>query len=158
MIPEPVHQHRGRLDASGLRIAIVAARFNEAVVDRLVAGAVDTLVRHGAEAGDLHVAWAPGSFEVPVVLRRLAERGDLDALIALGAVVRGETPHFDYIAAEVARGASRVGREHGLPVTFGILTTDSWDQAVARAGGKLGNKGSEAALAAIETATLLTEL
>lgn len=153
-----VRQHRGGLDASGLRVAVVAARFNQPLVERLVTGALETLVQHGARPTDLHVAWTPGSFEIPVVLGRLASTDSFDALVAVGVVVRGETPHFDYIAGTVARGASRVSLEHGVPVAFGILTTDTWDQAVARSGGKQGNKGSEAARAAIETATLLDEL
>ncbi len=151
-------QSAGRVDASGLRVGIVAARFNEAVVERLVAGAVDALVRHGALAADVHVYWVPGSFELPVVLRRLADGGRFDALVALGAVVRGATPHFDYVAGEATRGAAAVARETGIPVGFGVLTTDSWDQAVERAGGKAGNKGAEAALSAVETANLLKEL
>lgn len=153
------HPHSaGRVDASGLRVGIVAARFNEAVVERLVAGAVDALVRHGALAADVQVYWVPGSFELPVILRRLADGGRFDALVALGAVVRGETPHFDYVAGEAARGAAAVARESGIPVGFGVLTTDTWEQAVERAGGKAGNKGAEAALSAIETANLLKEL
>ncbi len=155
---EEVNVHSGRIDASGLRIAIVAARFNEAVVERLVSGAVDTAVRHGALPADVHVVWVPGSFELPVVAQRLAGSGRFDALVALGAVVRGATPHFDYVAGEAARGCAQAAREHGLPVAFGILTTDSWEQAVERAGGKLGNKGAEAMISAIETANLLKEL
>lgn len=150
--------HTGRLDASGLRLGIVASRFNEAVVERLVSGAVDAAVRHGALASDVHVVWVPGSFEIPVVLRRLAASDRFDALIAVGAVVRGETPHFEHIAGQAAGGAAAVGREEGVPVSLGILTTDTFDQAVARAGGKHGNKGAEAVLAAIETANLLKEL
>lgn len=157
MNPE-VHIHTGRLDASGLRVGIVASRFNEAVVDRLVEGAVDALVRHGALPSDLHVAWVPGAWELPVAARRMGETGRFDAIVALGAVVRGATPHFDYVAGEAARGCSAVGREFGLPVAFGVLTTDTWEQAVERAGGKLGNKGAEAALSAVETANLLKEL
>lgn len=148
----------GRLDATGLRIGIVAGRFNEAVVERLVAGAVDTLLRHGAVAADVQVAWVPGAFEIPVALRRMAESGRFDGLVALGAVVRGATPHFDYVAGESARGAAAIARETGIPVAFGVLTTDTWEQAVERAGGKLGNKGAEAALSAVETANLLKEL
>lgn len=150
--------HTGGLDASGLRVAIVAARFNEAIVERLVAGATDALVRHGADAGDLRVVWVPGAFELPVVLAQLAQGGEVDALVALGCVVRGETPHFDHVAGQAAAGASAVARDHGVPVAFGVLTTDTWDQAVQRAGGKLGNKGADAALAAIETANLIRSL
>lgn len=150
--------HRGGMDADGLRVGIVAARFNRTVVEQLVTGAVDTLVRHGADPADLEVAWVPGGFELSTALRRLAGSGRFDALIALGAVVRGETPHFEHIAGETARGATAVGRDHDLPVAYGVLTTDTSEQAAARAGGKLGNKGEEAARAAIETANLLEEL
>jgi 6,7-dimethyl-8-ribityllumazine synthase len=153
-----VQVHTGNLDASGLRVGIVAARFNEAVVERLVDGAVDALRRHGAEPTDLTVAWVPGAFELPVVLDRLAVGGEVDALVALGCVVRGSTPHFDYVAGECASGCAAVSREHGLPVSFGVLTTDTWEQAVERAGGKLGNKGAEAAVAAVETARVLRSL
>lgn len=155
---DQVTHHTGQLDARGLRVGVVAARFNEAVVERLVSGAVDTLLRHGALPGDVHVAWVPGAFEIPVVLQRMAASGDYDALVALGCVVRGATPHFDYVAGEAASGAAAVARASGVPVAFGVLTTDSWDQAVERAGGKLGNKGAEAALAAVETAKLLSGL
>lgn len=157
MNPE-VHIHTGRSDASGLRVGIVASRFNDAVVERLVQGAVDALVRHGALPSDLHVVWTPGAWELPVVARRMAESGRFDAIVALGAVVRGATPHFDYVAGEAARGCAAVGREHAIPVSLGVLTTDTWEQAVERAGGKLGNKGADAALAAVETANLLKEL
>lgn len=153
-----VSQRKGRLDASGLRVGICAARFNEAVVARLVEGALDTLLRHGCDPTDIEVVWVPGAFELPVVLQRMARSGRFDALVAIGAVVRGATPHFDYVAGEAARGAGSVARECGVPVAFGVLTTDTWEQAVERAGGKLGNKGAEAALAAIETANLLKEL
>lgn len=148
----------GQLDASGLRIGIVAARFNEAIVERLVSGARDALLRHGAASQDLRIAWVPGAFELPVVLERLAASGTVDALVALGCVVRGATPHFDYVAGECASGASAVALRHDLPVAFGVLTTDTWDQAVERAGGKLGNKGADAALSAVETANLLRSL
>ena len=150
--------HTGQLEARGLRIAVVASRFNEAVVDRLVDGAVDTLLRHGCLAGDLSVSWVPGAWELPVVARTLASSGAVDAIVALGAVVRGSTPHFDYVAGEAASGCAAVQREFGVPVAFGVLTTDTWDQAVERAGGKLGNKGAEAALTAVETANLLKDL
>ena len=155
---DDVQVHTGRLDASGLRVGIVASRFNDAIVERLVNGAVDALLRHGALPADVHVAWVPGAFEIPVVLRKLASSGRFDALVAVGAVVRGETPHFDYVAGEATKGAAEVGREHGLPVAFGVLTVDTWEQAVDRAGGKMGNKGAEAALSAVETANLLKEL
>ena len=150
--------HTGQLDADGLRIAVVASRFNEAVVDRLVDGAVDTLLRHGASIDDVSVSWVPGAWELPVVARAHAASCTVDAVVALGAVVRGSTPHFDYVAGEAASGCAAVQREFGIPVAFGVLTTDTWDQAVERAGGKLGNKGGEAALTAVETANLLKDL
>ncbi len=155
---DDIRTHVGRLDASGLRIAIVAARFNEAVVERLVDGAVDQLLRHGAQHSDVEISWVPGAFELPVVVRRLATSGRHDAIVALGAVVRGSTPHFDYVAGEAAGGLGAIARETGVPVAMGVLTTDTWEQAVERAGGKLGNKGGEAALSAVETANLLKEL
>jgi 6,7-dimethyl-8-ribityllumazine synthase len=148
----------GTLDASGLRIAIVAARFNEAIVRPLVDGATGALLRHGAAAEDLRVIWVPGAWELPVVLDRLAASGEVDALVALGCVVRGETTHFDYVAGEGSYGTAAIARTHGIPIGNAVLTTENWDQAVARAGGKLGNKGAEAALAAVETATLLRSL
>ena len=153
-----VEVHTGQLSADGLRVAVVASRFNEAVVERLVDGAVDALLRHGCDAGDVSVSWVPGAWELPVVARALASSGTVDAIVALGAVVRGQTPHFDYVAGEAASGCAAVQREFGVPVAFGVLTTDDWDQAVARAGGKLGNKGGEAALSAVETANLLKDL
>jgi 6,7-dimethyl-8-ribityllumazine synthase len=148
----------GTLDASGLRIAIVAARFNEAIVRPLVDGATGALLRHGAAAEDLRVIWVPGAWELPVVLDRLAASGTVDALVALGCVVRGETTHFDYVAGEGSGGTASIARRHGIPIGNAVLTTENWDQAMARAGGKLGNKGAEAALAAVETATLLRSL
>lgn len=150
--------HSGSVDAAGLRVAIVASRFNEQVVKPLVDGAVAELLRHRALPGDVRIVWVPGAFELPVVLDRLAASGEVDALVALGCVVRGATPHFDYVAGEAASGAADVARRYGLPVAFGVLTTDTWEQAVERAGGKLGNKGAEAALAAVETARLLQGL
>lgn len=148
----------GSLDASGLKIGIVAARFNEAIVERLVDGAVGALVRHGAKPADITLAWVPGAYELGAVLRRMAAGGDYDALVALGCVVRGSTPHFDYVAGEAATAVAAVAREHDLPVAFGVLTTDTWEQAVERAGGKLGNKGAEAAVTAVETAQVLRQL
>ncbi len=149
--------HAGGLDATGLRFALVAARFNESVVQRLVDGALDCLRRHGADDDELELAWVPGAFEIPVVAQQLASSGRFDAVITLGAVIRGQTAHFDYVAAQAA-DVGRVAMDTGVPVTFGVLTTDSYEQAVDRAGGKLGNKGWDAALAAIETARLLQDL
>lgn len=155
---DQVRVHTGRLEAGGLRIAIVAARFNEAVVSKLVDGAVDSLTRHGCQRSDIDVAWVPGAFEMTSVLSRLARSGRFDGVVALGAVVRGSTPHFDYVAGEAAAAAGSLARETGIPIAFGVLTTDTWEQAVERAGGKLGNKGAEAAMAVVETANLLKDL
>lgn len=146
------------LDATGMRVAVVAARFNESIVDRLVEGAVAALLEHGADEQDVLVTRVPGAFELPVVIRRLAAGGSYDAIVALGAVVRGDTPHFDFVAGEAARGCGEAALGTGVPVAFGVLTTDTWAQAEARAGGEHGNKGAEAALAAIETANLLKHL
>jgi 6,7-dimethyl-8-ribityllumazine synthase len=149
--------HEGTLDGTGLRVAIVAGRFNEVVVEKLVDGAVDCLRRHGVADDDIELAWVPGAYEIPLVARRLAESGRFDAIVTLGAVVRGQTAHFDYVAGEAAQ-VGRIALETGVPVAFGTLTTETWEQAVDRAGGKMGNKGWEAALAAIETARLLADL
>ncbi|MEX2550721.1 MAG: 6,7-dimethyl-8-ribityllumazine synthase [Nitriliruptoraceae bacterium] len=148
----------GTLDAAGMKVAVVAARFNEIVVQPLVDGATGALLRHGIAPGDLRVVWVPGAWEIPIVLDKLAASGQVDALVALACVVRGETAHFDYVAGEGSSGTAAVARTHGIPIGNGVLTTETWDQAVARAGGKLGNKGAEAALAAVETATLLRSL
>ncbi len=145
----------GGLAAQDLKFACVAARFNEFVVDPLLQGAVDTLRRHGVPAASIDVVRVPGAFEIPLAVHRLAASGRYDALIALGAVIRGDTPHFDYVAGECAAGLSRVALESGLPVAFGVLTTDTVEQATDRAGGKDGNKGADAALTAIEMANLL---
>ncbi len=148
----------GEADATGLRVGIVAARFNHDVVEMLVDGAVGALRQRGAAQEDVEVFWVPGAFEIPIVLRELARGGRFDALVAIGAVIRGETPHFDYVADAAARGVADVARDFGLAVSFGVLTTDTREQAEERAGGAHGNKGAEAALAAVETATLLKML
>jgi len=145
----------GGLAAQDLRFACVAARFNEFVVEPLLQGAVDTLRRHGALSESIDVVRVPGAFEIPLAVRKLALSGRYDALIALGAVIRGDTPHFDYVAGECASGLARVALDTGLPVAFGVLTTDTVQQATDRAGGKDGNKGADAALTAIEMANLL---
>ncbi len=150
--------HEGRLDAAGLRVAVVASRFNGLVTRHLVDGALACLRRHGADAEAAVVAWVPGAFEVPLVARRLAGSGRFDAVICLGAVIRGATAHFDYVAGQAAAGVARAALDTDVPVIFGILTTDTLEQALERAGGKAGNKGWEAALAAIEMARLLPEL
>jgi len=149
--------HEGNLDGTGLRIALVAGRFNEVVVDKLVDGAVDCLRRHGVVEDDIELAWVPGAYEIPLVARKLAETGRFDAIVALGCVVRGQTAHFEYVAGHAA-DVGRVAADVGIPITFGVLTTETFEQAVDRAGGKLGNKGWDCALAAIETARLLADL
>lgn len=141
-----------------MRIGIVVARFNELVSQPLLDGAVDALVRHGADEEHITVAWVPGSFEIPIAARTMAEQGDIDALVCLGAVIRGDTAHFDYVAGEAARGIAAVHATTGVPAGFGVLTVDTLEQALDRAGGKHGNKGSDAALAAVEMVNLLREL
>ncbi|MFC1935421.1 6,7-dimethyl-8-ribityllumazine synthase [Chloroflexota bacterium] len=150
-----VRELKGTLQGRWLRIGIVASRFNESVTSRLLQGAREGLLVHGVRDQDVTVAWVPGSFEIPVVAKRLAQRVDLDAVVCLGAVIRHETDHYRYIAGEAARGIAQVARETGVPVIFGVLTTDTEEQAIERAGGKEGNKGYDAALAAIEMANLL---
>ena len=148
----------GDLQARDLRFTIVASRFNDFVVDRLIGGALDALTSHGALPGQLELVRVPGAFDLPVVVRRIAESGRSDAIIALGAVIRGETAHFDYVAGECAAGLSRVAGDTGVPVAFGVLTTDTVEQAAERAGGKSGNRGADAAQAAIRLASLLKKL
>ena len=145
-------------DTAGARIAIVAARFNDAVVSRLLEAALDTLAGHGVSRDEVPVVRVPGAFEIPVTARWLAHRGTVDAVVALGAVIRGDTPHFDYVSAETARGIQSVSIETGVPVLFGVLTCDDQVQADARAGGEHGNKGREAALAALEMISLQRRL
>ncbi|MBW7997674.1 MAG: 6,7-dimethyl-8-ribityllumazine synthase [Candidatus Glassbacteria bacterium] len=144
----------GKMDARGKRVALVVSRFNELITSRLADGAVDALVRHGAADNDIAVFRVPGSLEISPVARKLALSGKYDAVIAIGAVIRGDTPHFDYIAAEVAKGIAQTSLEAEIPVVFGVLTTDSLDQALERAGAKAGNKGAEAAMSAIEMMSL----
>ena len=139
----------------GLRIAVALARFNQGVTDRLLAGALEALGRHGVADDAIDVATVPGAFELPLCAQRLAVTGRYDAIVCLGAVVRGETPHFDFVAREAARGIAEVARRHDLPVAFGVLTTDTVDQALARAGGAHGNKGYEAAVTALEMVQML---
>jgi len=146
------------LKGEGLRVAIVASRFNEFIGTRLLAGAEDCLQRHGVADSDVEVAWVPGSFEIPLVAQRLAQAGKYDAVICVGAVIRGDTPHFEHVAAEVTKGIAQVQLSTGVPVVFGVLTTDSIEQAVERAGTKAGNKGWDAALAALEMASLMRAL
>lgn len=149
---------QGNLLAGDRRFAIVVSRFNDLVTSRLLEGALDTFRRHGAVDDNLTVAWAPGSFEIPVIADKLAKSGDYAGVVCLGAVIQGETDHHDYINHAVAQSLVQIGREAGVPVTFGILTCQTLEQALNRAGGKAGNKGHEAALAAIETASLISHL
>ncbi|MSM38765.1 MAG: 6,7-dimethyl-8-ribityllumazine synthase [Geobacter sp.] len=148
----------GNLDAKGLRFGIVVGRFNSFIGERLLEGAMDALLRHGADDGNIAVARVPGSFEIPLAAKAMAETGNYDALICLGAVIRGATPHFDYVAGEVAKGIAQVSLATGMPIAFGVLTTDTIEQAVERAGTKAGNKGFDAAVTAIESANLLKGL
>lgn len=148
----------GELRAGGLRFGIVASRWNDMIVSRLVGGAQDALVRLGADASDITLVRVPGSFEIPLVAKKMAASGRYDAIICVGAVIRGETPHFDYIAAEVTKGLAVAGFETGIPVTYGIITADTVEQAINRAGVKAGNKGFEAAMSAVEMANLMKEL
>lgn len=142
----------GALDAAGLRVAVVVSRFNAFITERLLEGAVDALLRHGAAASDLEIVRVPGAWEIPQAAARLVDRGGLDAIVALGCLMRGDTIHFDLIAGEVAKGLAALGQRSGCAVAFGVLTTDSLEQSVHRAGAKHGNKGAEAAMAAIEQA------
>ena len=148
----------GNLSAAGLRIALVASRFNGLVVEPLIAGAIDAIVRTGGKADDITVVRCPGAWELPQVVRRVLARGGVDAVIALGAVIRGSTPHFDYVAGEAAKGVAAAAATADVPVVFGVLTTDTIEQALERAGIKAGNKGFDAAMAAIEMASLWKQL
>jgi 6,7-dimethyl-8-ribityllumazine synthase len=147
-----------QLDASPHRFAIVVARFNEFITSRLLGGAVDELVRHGAKEDNIVQVWVPGSWEIPLAAKHLASQDQFAAVICLGCVIRGHTPHFEYVAAEVSKGIAQVSLESGKPVTFGVITADSLEQAVDRAGAKTGNKGADAARAALEMANLLLDL
>lgn len=144
--------------AEGQRIGIVAGRFNEFITGKLLSGAIDAFVRHGGDEKDVDVAWVPGAFEIPLVAQKMVQCGKYDAVICLGAVIRGATPHFDMVANEATKGVAHVGLKTGVPVIFGILTTDSIEQAVERAGTKAGNKGFEAAVTAIEMINLLKQI
>ena len=148
----------GKLSAEGFRFAVIVSRFNDFISSRLVDGAMDALVRHGAGEENVFLVKVPGAFEIPVAARRLSESGKYDAVICLGAVIRGATPHFDYVAAEVSKGIAAVALDSKVPVTFGVLTTDNLEQAIERAGSKSGNKGHDAAMAAIEMVNLFKAL
>ncbi len=147
----------GKLDATGLKFGIIVSRFNSFIAERLLEGSLDALVRNGADATAIDIARVPGAFEIPLTAKKMAQTGNYDAIICLGAVIRGSTPHFDYVAAEVSKGVAHVSLETGVPVAFGVLTTDTIEQAVERAGTKAGNKGFDAAMTAIETARLFKE-
>ncbi|MCG6906286.1 MAG: 6,7-dimethyl-8-ribityllumazine synthase [Desulfobacteraceae bacterium] len=152
------HTIEGKLRADGKKFALVAGRFNDFITDRLVGGAMDALVRCGASETDVDLVKVPGAFEIPLAAKKLAEKGRYQAIICLGAVIRGSTPHFDYVSAEVSKGIAVVSLETGVPVIFGVLTTDSIEQAIERAGTKAGNKGWSAAMAAVEMVNLMEAL
>ena len=149
---------KGALVASGIRVGIVVARFNEFITDRLLSGATDAYIRHGGKDSDLTIVRVPGSFEIPLVAKKLAQSGNVDAVVTLGAVIRGATTHYDYVCSEAARGVLEAGMSSGVPVTFGIITTENIEQAIERAGSKSGNKGSDAMLAAVEMVHVLRDL
>ena len=148
----------GKVVSEGAKIGIVAARFNEFIVSKLIAGARDGLVRHNVEDDDITLAWVPGAFEIPVMAKKMAESGKYDAVICLGAVIRGATSHYDYVCAEVSKGIASVSLETGIPVMFGVVTTDNIEQAIERAGTKAGNKGYDCALGAIEMINLAKQM
>ena len=148
----------GKLIAEGLKVGIVVARFNEFIGSKLLSGAIDGLVRHGMNDDDIEVAWVPGAFEIPVMAQRMAQSKKYDAIICLGAVIKGSTSHYDYVCAEVSKGVASVSLQFGLPVMFGVLTTDNIEQAIERAGTKAGNKGSDCAESAIEMVNLIREM
>ena len=148
----------GKLIGTGLNVAIVASRFNELVTSKLIEGAKDALIRHDVSASAIDIYWVPGAFELPLIAEELAILGKYDAIIAVGAVIRGDTPHFDYVAAEMSKGLATVGLKHRVPVAFGVLTTDTLEQALIRAGSKAGNKGADCAVTAIEMANLLKNI
>ena len=148
----------GYISGKGLKFGIVAARFNEFIVSKLVGGALDTLHRHETADSDIDVAWVPGAFEIPIAAKKMAESGKYDAVLCLGAVIRGSTTHYDYVCNEVSKGVAQVGLQTGVPTIFGVVTTENIEQAIERAGTKAGNKGSDAAMAAMEMASLLGKL
>ncbi|HCC68320.1 MAG TPA: 6,7-dimethyl-8-ribityllumazine synthase [Nitrospiraceae bacterium] len=151
-------KYEGELQAKGLKFAIVVSRFNDFITNRLLEGAIDVLLRHGAEQHDIEVVRVPGSFEIPLIAKKLAQKKTFDAVICLGTVIRGATPHFEYIASEVAKGIASASLETGIPIAFGVITADTIEQAIERAGSKSGNKGWDAALTAIEMAQLIKKL
>ncbi len=148
----------GKLDAKGLKVGVIVSRFNDFIGGRLLDGCMDALLRHGADEKNIQVVKVPGAFEIPLLAKKMAGSGKYDALVCLGAVIRGSTPHFDYVAAEVTKGVAQVSLDTGVPVSLGVLTTDTIEQAIERAGTKSGNKGVDAALAAVEMAQVLKQL
>lgn len=150
--------HEGQLNAQGKRFALVVSRFNDLVTTRLLDGAMDCLQRHGAADEDIEVAWVPGAFELPVVAQKMAQTGRFDVVTCLGCIVRSDTPHFDYVAGESSKGIARVGLDTGVPITFGVITADTVDQAVQRAGVKSGNRGWDAGMNAVEMASLMAAI
>ncbi len=153
-----VKTYEGHLSAKGLKFGIVAGRFNDFITERLLSGAIAAIERHGADEDAVEIAWVPGAFEIPLIAQKMAESKKYDAVITLGAVIRGSTPHFDYVCAEASKGTGSASLKTGIPVIFGVLTTDTIEQAIERAGTKAGNKGWEAAVAAIEMANLVKKL
>ena len=150
--------YEGQLIGQGLQFGIVVARFNEFINSKLLAGATDALQRHGVDAEDIDIAWVPGAYEIPLIAQKMAASKKYDAVICLGTVIRGSTPHFDYVCAEVSKGVAQIGLHTGIPVMFGVLTTETIEQAIERAGTKAGNKGFDAAVGAIEMANLLRKI
>ena len=154
-----IHMLEGKVVApEGMKVGIVASRFNEIIVNKLLGGAVDGLVRHGVEEDNITAAWVPGAFEIPVAAQRMARSGKYDAIICVGAVIRGETSHYDYVCNEVSKGIAQVSLETGIPVMFGVITTENIEQAISRAGSKSGNKGYDCALSAIEMVNLMGQM
>ncbi|NFI07872.1 6,7-dimethyl-8-ribityllumazine synthase [Clostridium botulinum] len=150
--------YEGRLTAEGLKVGIIVSRFNEFITSKLLAGSIDCLKRHGAKEDNIEVCWVPGAFEIPVIAKKMASKGKYDAVICLGAVIRGATPHFDYVSSEVSKGVAHVSLDKEVPAIFGVLTTDTIEQAIERAGTKAGNKGYDAAMSAIEMSNLMKVL
>lgn len=153
-----IHVLEGKVIGQGMKIGIVAARFNEFIVSKLLSGAVDGLVRHGVEEDDITAAWVPGAFEIPLMAEKMAQSGKYDAIICVGAVIRGATSHYDYVCNEVSKGIAQVGLKSGIPVLFGVVTTENIEQAIERAGTKAGNKGYDCALSAIEMVNLMRQM
>ncbi|KGO12333.1 6,7-dimethyl-8-ribityllumazine synthase [Clostridium botulinum] len=150
--------YEGRLTAEGLKVGIIVSRFNEFITSKLLAGSIDCLKRHGSKEDNIEVCWVPGAFEIPVIAKKMASKGKYDVVICLGAVIRGATPHFDYVSSEVSKGVAHVSLDKEVPVIFGVLTTDTIEQAIERAGTKAGNKGYDAAMSAIEMSNLMKVL